>query len=73
MIRNKKRKIYKGQYVERVRIYIRLSPEVAKMLDYLAEKYFPNKKKRISLTIKKLILDAASKEKNLQNRSFEEP
>ena len=68
-LRKKNRRIYKGRFVERVRLYAWVDPMVMDLLYLLSKKLFPQRKKALSLTIQKLIIDAALKYNIIDERS----
>ena len=59
--RKKNKRIYKGRFAERVRLYAWIGPMIMDLLNLLSRKLFPRRKKSLSLTIQKLIIDAALK------------
>ena len=57
-----KRRVYEGRFTRRVRLYVRLDPETYELLRKIAEKWFPQRKKRISITIERMIREIAERE-----------
>ncbi len=61
------RKVYKGKFVERVRLYVWIDPCIMQLLELLIKNMFPHRKKAISLLIQKLIIDEALRQGVLSN------
>ena len=55
----KNKKIYRGKFVERTRLYAWVDPAIEQLLNLIAMKLFPQRKKVTSLIIQKLIIDEA--------------
>ena len=66
------KRIYQGRFVKRVRINSRLDPNVYNLLDWLMKKYFPCRKKAISLILTKIIIEAYLREKKELNNAERE-